>query len=307
MELVILAAGMGSRFGGLKQIEPMDEYGNFILDYSIYDAIEAGFDKVTFIIKEELYDEFRNTVGKRIESKIKTKYAFQRLDDLPKGYVCPSERTKPWGTAHAILSARDVIEDNFIIINADDYYGKEAFKVAASYLKSLDEDAKGEYANIVYKVSNTMTENGSVKRAICFNDGNGMCNEMIESNIERDSKGNIVASPLDCPDKKIVLDEDQIVSMNMFAFTKDIIDDLIRLFPSFLEENKHKPLTSEYLIPSVTTKLFKDKKATLKLLPTNSVWSGVTYKEDKPHVVKYLKKLVDSKEYNEGLWKTNKR
>jgi len=307
MELVILAAGMGSRFGGLKQIEPMDDYGNFILDYSIYDAIEAGFDSVIFIIKEELYDDFRKTVGKRIESKIKTKYAFQKLDDLPAGFVCPSERKKPWGTAHAILAARDVIEDNFIIINADDYYGKEAFKVAASYLKSLDKDAKGQYANIVYKVSNTMTENGSVKRAVCFDDGTGMCKEMIESNIEKDNEGNIVATPLDYPSKKMILEKDHTVSMNMFAFTKDIIDDLIRLFPSFLEENKHNPLTCEYLIPTVATKLFKENKATLKLLPTSSVWYGVTYKEDKPNVVNSLKKLVDSGEYKEGLWKYKSR
>lgn len=305
MELVILAAGMGSRFGGLKQIEPIDEYGNFILDYSIYDAIEAGFDSVIFVIKEELYDDFRNTVGKRIESKIKTKYAFQRLDDLPIGFKCPTERTKPWGTAHAILAARDVIEDNFIIINADDYYGKEAFKVAASYLKNLDENAKGQYANIVYKVSNTMTENGSVKRAVCLDDGTGLCKEMIESNIERDNEGNIIAASLEDPTRKIVLHSEQAVSMNMFAFTKDIIEDLVRLFPIFLDENKHNSLTCEYLIPSVVTKLFKENKSTLQLLPTESVWYGVTYKDDKPKVVRSLKKLVDSGKYHKGLWETN--
>ena len=150
MELVILAAGMGSRFGGLKQIEPIDEYNNFIIDYSIYDAIEAGFDCVTFIIKKEIFEEFKETIGKRIESKIKVKYAFQELDDLPEGFTLPINRSKPWGTAHAILAAKDVIEDNFIIINADEYYGKDAFKVAANYLKNLRKDEQGAYANVVY-------------------------------------------------------------------------------------------------------------------------------------------------------------
>lgn len=302
MELLILAAGMGSRFGGLKQIEPMDEYGNFILDYSIYDAIEAGFDKVTFVIKEEMYDDFRNTVGKRIESKIKTKYAFQKLTDLPKGYSCPKDRVKPWGTAHAILAARDVIEDNFIIINADDYYGKEAFKVAATFLNSLTSNDTGKYANIVYKVSNTMTENGSVKRGVCFGDSNGECKEMVESNVEKDDSGKIIATELEKPNRTFVLSGDQTVSMNMFAFTKDILEDLERLFPSFLDENKDNPLKCEYLIPTVVTKLIQDKKSTLKLMPTNSVWYGVTYKEDKPYVVESLKKLVDSGNYIKGLW-----
>ena len=301
MELVILAAGMGSRFGGLKQIEPMDEYGNFILDYSIYDAIEAGFDKVVFVIKEEMYDDFRNTVGKRIESKIETKYAFQKLDDLPRGFECPKDRIKPWGTAHAILAARDVIEDNFIMINADDYYGKEAFQVAADYLRNLDENATGQYANIVYKVSNTMTENGSVKRAVCLGKDD-MCDEMVESSISKNENGEIVAVPLDNPSKKIILDGDQAVSMNMFAFTKDIIDDLVRLFPDFLKNNQDNILTCEYLVPSVVSGLFKEKKTTLKLLPTKSVWYGVTYREDKDHVVKSLKKLVDNGKYNRGLW-----
>jgi len=301
MELVILAAGMGSRFGGLKQIEHIDEYGNYILDYSIYDAIEAGFDKVVFVIKEEMYEDFRNTVGKRIESKIVTKYAFQKLNDLPEGFECPKDRIKPWGTAHAILAARDVIEDNFIIINADDYYGKEAFKVAANYLKNLGENATGQYANIVYKVSNTMTENGSVKRAVCL-EKDGFCNEMIESSIYKNDRGEIVAVPLDNPGKKIILDDNQAVSMNMFAFTKDIIDDLVRLFPDFLNSNKDNILTCEYLVPSVVSSLFKEKNSTLKLLPTKSVWYGVTYREDKDHVVKSLKELVNNGKYNKGLW-----
>ena len=306
MELVILAAGMGSRFGGLKQIEPMDEYGNFILDYSIYDAIEAGFDSVIFIIKEELYEDFRNTVGKRIENKIKTQYAFQRLDDLPFGYECPKDRIKPWGTAHAILAARDIIKDNFIIINADDYYGKEAFHVAADYLRNIG-DAKGQYANVVYKVANTITENGSVKRGVCLSDSNGNCKDMIESTITTDDSGRIVATSLDDPTRRAILEKDHPVSMNMFVFTKDVIDDLVEMFPQFLEENKDNPLSCEYLVPTAMSRLFKEKNSSLKLLPTNSIWHGVTYKEDKETVVDSLRHLVDQGKYKKGLWETKKR
>ena len=301
MELVILAAGMGSRFGGLKQIEPMDEFNNFIIDYSIYDAIEAGFDSVVFIIKEEMYEDFRNTVGKRIESKITTKYAFQKIDDLPKGFACPEKRHKPWGTAHAILAARDVIADDFIIINADDYYGKDAFKVAADYLRGVNKEAKGAYANVVYEVANTMTENGSVKRGVCFVDENGNFKEMVESSVEK-VEGKIVATSLDNPDRKFVLEATQPVSMNMFIFTKDILTHLVERFPKFLEDNANNILSCEYLIPTVVSELFEEGKVTVKLLATSAVWYGVTYKDDKDYVVSSLKALVDAGQYKKGLW-----
>ena len=306
MELVILAAGMGSRFGGLKQIEPMDEYGNFILDYSIYDAIEAGFDSVIFIIKEDLYEDFRTTIGKRIENKIKTKYVFQSLDDLPPGFECPKDRIKPWGTAHAILAARDVIEDNFIIINADDYYGKEAFHVAAEYLRNIG-DTKGQYANVVYQVANTMTENGSVKRGVCLRDSEGNFRELVESTITQDEEGRIIATSLDDPTRRAILAREQPVSMNMFVFTKDIIEELAELFPQFLSENLDNATTCEYLIPTAVSKLFQEKKSTLKLLPTTSIWHGVTYREDKEGVVTSLKKLVDQGKYKKGLWGSRNR
>ena len=301
MELVILAAGMGSRFGGLKQIEPMDEFNNFIIDYSIYDAIEAGFDSVVFIIKEEMYEDFRNTIGKRIESKITTKYAFQKIDDLPEGFVCPEKRHKPWGTAHAILAARDVITDDFIIINADDYYGKDAFKVAADYLRGVNKEAKGAYANVVYEVANTMTENGSVKRGVCFVDEKGNFKEMVESSVEK-VEGKIVATSLDNPDRKFVLEATQPVSMNMFIFTKDILEHLVERFPKFLEDNANNPLSCEYLIPTVVSELFEEGKVTVKLLATSAVWYGVTYKDDKDYVVSSLKALVDAGQYKKGLW-----
>ena len=301
MELVILAAGLGSRFGGLKQVEPMDEYGNFIIDYSIYDAIEAGFDSVTFIIKEEMYEDFKNSIGKRVESKIKTKYAFQRLTDLPEGYVCPINRSKPWGTAHALLAAKDVVEDNFIIINADDYYGKDAYKVAANYLKKLDKDACGQYANVVYEVSNTMTENGSVKRGVCLSDENGNFKEMVESSIEK-VNGQIIATALEDENRKLILDKHQAVSMNMFVFTKDIFEKLESKFPAFLDDNADNFLSCEYLIPSVVSTLFIENQITLKLLSTSSIWYGVTYQNDKDFVVSSLKELVDEGKYQIGLW-----
>lgn len=302
MELVILAAGMGSRFGGLKQIEPIDEYNNFIIDYSIYDAIEAGFNSVTFIIKKEMYADFKETIGKRIESKIKVKYAFQELDDLPEGFTLPINRNKPWGTAHAILAARHVIEDNFIIINADDYYGKDAYKVAANYLRNLKETDTGKYANVVYQVKNTITENGSVKRGLCLVDDNNNFKEMVESSIEKNVDGIIEAVALDDKNRKFILNGSEPVSMNMFVFTKDILKYLENKFITFLKNNINDN-SSEYLIPTVVSELFNENKASLTLLNTSSIWYGVTYKEDKKEVVNALKELVDNKQYTLGLWK----
>lgn len=302
MELVILAAGMGSRFGGLKQIEPMDEAGNFIIDYSIYDAIEAGFDSVTFIIKEELFDDFKETIGKRVEKHIKVKYAFQDLKDLPEGYVCPENRKKPWGTAHAILAVRKVVDDNFIIINADDYYGKDSFKVAAKYLKSLNNNEKGLYANVVYKVDNTLTENGSVKRGVSYANEDGFLTKMVESSIEKVENGKIIATDI-LTNESFEISKEQPVSMNMFIFTKDILTHLADKFPTFLDENKNNNLTCEYLIPTVVSELINEGKATVKLLPTTSKWYGVTYASDKQQVVTSFKEMVDNGLYIKGLWK----
>lgn len=300
MQLVILAAGMGSRFGGLKQMEPMDKAGNFILDYSVHDAKLAGFDSVIFVIKKEHYDIFRETIGKRVEPFIKTQYAFQDLNDLPEGFNCPSDRVKPWGTAHAIYAARNLINDHFIIINGDDFYGQETYKVAFDYLKSLKENDVGKYANIAFKVSNTMTENGSVKRGVCYYDENHFLTKMVESSLEYDEKGNIVGTALDSGEKYSV-EKDRLVSMNLFAFSKDIMKHLVEGFPKFLEKNIEN-VKAEYLIPDVVSSLVGEGKATLKLLSTPSVWFGVTYKEDKPFVVESLKKLVAKGLYKEGLY-----
>ena len=299
MQLVILAAGMGSRFGGLKQMEPMDEAGNFLLDYSVYDAKEAGFDSVVFIIKKDFYQAFKESIGKRVEKIIKVDYAFQDLADLPAGFKVPEGREKPWGTAHAIYAAREFIKDDFIIINGDDFYGRDAFMVAAKYIKSLPAGSKGKYANVAFKVCNTMTENGSVKRGVCF-EKDGMLERLVESSISRNEKGKIVCAPLD-GSASFEVKEDQPVSMNLFVFNKDLMNHLKEKFPGWLKENI-ADLKAEFLIPTVVDELVHEGKATLKLLATSSVWFGVTYREDKPGVVKALKALVDKGEYKVGLY-----
>lgn len=301
MTLVILAAGMGSRFGGLKQIEPIDEYGHFIIDYSIYDAIREGFTKVVFIIKRENYDIFRETIGKRIEKKIEVEYVFQEIDNLPEGYSVPEGRIKPWGTAHAILCTKDKVDENFAIINADDFYGRDAYHVISKFMKNNNtHDNILRYAMAGYKVKNTLTENGSVKRGVCEEE-NGYLTNIIECKVEKvDSE--IIATPLEGGNSFKVL-EDAPVSMNMFAFTKDIFKYLEEGFPLFLDKHKEDIDTCEYLIPSVVFEEIENKIATVEVLKTNAIWQGITYKEDKEKVVKQIKKLVDNNEYPKDLWK----
>ena len=301
MTLVILAAGMGSRFGGLKQIEPIDEYGHFIIDYSIYDAIREGFTKVVFIIKRENYDIFRETIGKRIEKKIEVEYVFQEIDNLPEGYSVPEGRIKPWGTAHAILCTKDKVDENFAIINADDFYGRDAYHVISKFMKNNNtHDNILRYAMAGYKVKNTLTENGSVKRGV-GEEENGYLTNIIECKVEKvDSE--IIATPLEGGNSFKVL-EDAPVSMNMFAFTKDIFKYLEEGFPLFLDKHKEDIDTCEYLIPSVVFEEIENKIATVEVLKTNAIWQGITYKEDKEKVVKEIKKLVDNNEYPKDLWK----
>ena len=297
MTLVIMAAGMGSRFGGLKQIEPIDEYGNFIIDYSIYDAIKVGFTKIVFIIKKENYDIFRDTVGKRVEKHIKVEYVFQELDNLPQGYSVPEGREKPWGTGHAILCAKDNVSDNFAIINADDFYGRDAFRVIAEFLKNNSDENK--YAMAGYKVSNTITENGSVKRGVCEVKDNYLT-KLIESKIDR-VDGKLVATPLEEGDS-FVVSEDDTVSMNMFGFTPKLFEYLEEGFPRFLDHNKDNILKCEYLIPSVVFEKILEGKISVEVLKTSAIWQGITYKEDKDKVVSEIKALVDAGEYPKGVW-----
>ena len=300
MTLVIMAAGMGSRFGGLKQIEPIDEYGNFIIDYSIYDAIKEGFKKVVFIIKKENYDIFRDTVGKRVEKYIDVEYVFQELDKLPEGYSVPDGRVKPWGTGHAILCAKDAVSENFAIINSDDFYGRDAFRVIAEFLKGNNmHDGYSEYAMAGYMVKNTLTENGAVKRGVC-QVKDGYLTKLIESNIDR-VDGKLVATPLEDGDEFEVTDNDT-VSMNMFGFTPKLFNYLEERFPSFLDEHKGNMEKCEYLIPTLVFEEIENGTAKVKVLNTSAVWQGITYREDKDKVVAEIKKLVDAGEYPEGVW-----
>jgi len=300
MTLVIMAAGMGSRFGGLKQIEPIDEYANFIIDYSIYDAIKVGFNKVVFIIKKEIYDIFRETVGKRVEKYISVEYVFQELDNLPLGYNVPEGRVKPCGTAHAILCCKDVVKENFAILNSDDFYGRDAFRVIAEFLARDNSDSEyHEYAMIGYKVKNTLTENGSVKRGVCDTDGKYLT-KLIESKIEYvDNK--LMATPLEGGDDFEVSGDDT-VSMNMFGFTPHIFDYLEERFPYFLDSHKEDIDTCEFLIPTLVFEEMEKGVARVEVLKTDAVWQGITYKEDKPKVVNEIKALVDDVEYTSGLW-----
>ena len=299
MDLVILAAGMGSRFGGLKQIEAVDDYGNFIIDYSIYDAIEAGFDKVIFIIKEENYDIFKNTIGKRIEKHIAVEYVFQKME-VPKGYSLPEDRIKPLGTAQAILAAKDAVSDKFIIINADDYYGKDSYKVAYNFLNSLGSNAKNKYANVAYHVINTITENGSVKRGVVFEKDNILV-ELLESKVEK-IDGVIHGTPLDTTKEPYTMEEDHPVSMLMYGLREDLMDYLIEDIPTFFDKSPEELLAEEYLLPDVLDKMMKEKNIEIKIIPTNAKWYGVTYREDTATVKKALEKMTDECVYPTNLW-----
>jgi len=300
MNLVIMAAGMGSRFGGLKQIEPIDDNNNFIIDYSIFDAIRCGFDKVIFIIKRENYDIFRNTVGKRIEKFVETKYVFQENTNVPSTYTIPADRKKPLGTTHAVLCAVPEIDSSFAVINADDFYGYDAFKTAADFLKSNKQ--KNKYAVIGYKAANTLAENGTVKRGVCELK-EGRLSGIIECVMGRDETGNILAQPLE--DETIppeyIADETP-VSMNMFGFTKEFGKHLQTSFDEFLETHKDDLSKVESLLPTTVTSLIERGEVEVEMKPTTATWYGITYKEDKPKVVASIKELVEKGDYPADLW-----
>ena len=296
LTLVIMAAGMGSRFGGLKQIEPVGPNGEFIIDYSIFDAVRAGFYKVVFIIKEENYDVFKETIGKRVEKQIKVEYAFQRQTDIPEGYD-PGERTKPWGTSHAILSAKNNVQGNFLVLNADDFYGKDSFARAAKF---FSEYHPGEYAIIGYKIKNTLTENGAVKRGVCKAD-NGYLTSLIESSVE-EKDGHVIASPLDGREP-FEIDPEDPVSMNMFCFRDDIFKYLEDHLVEFFEKNKNDLSKCEYLIPDTVYNMIDEGLVKVEVIPTTAKWQGITYKEDKERLVNDIQKLIDEGEYPQSLWK----
>ena len=299
LTLVILAAGMGSRFGGLKQIEPVGPNNEFIIDYSVYDAKRAGFNKIVFVIKEENYEIFKNTIGKRVEPHIDVEYAFQRLEDLPSGIKVPEGREKPWGTSHAVLAAKDFVKGNFAIINADDFYGYDAFKTIADFLTKEKEGDKENFCLVAYKIANTMSENGSVKRGICF-EKDGYLSRIVESSVER-KNNKIIATPLD-GSEPFEISEDQYTSMNLLGFTPYIFKHIEDNFLSFIENNKDNLLKCEYLIPDSLFDCSKKGYATIKVLTTNSKWYGVTYKEDKESLTSAINKMIDEGMYPNKLW-----
>ena len=284
--LAVLAAGMGSRFGGLKQIEPLGPNGQVIIDYSVYDAVEAGFNKAVLIIKKEIEHDFREVIGKRIEKMIDVDYAFQELDKVPSWFTVPEERTKPWGTGHAILCAKDVIDTPFAVINSDDYYGKEAYGLLHDFLvKGTD-----EFCMAGVQLKNTLTDNGTVSRGVCEVGADGKLSSIVERTKIKDCKYT------EDGENWVDLPDDTLVSMNMWGYTTKVFDFLEDGFDKFLKENGTIP-KSEYFLPLMVDDVIKTGKTSVSVLPTNSRWYGVTYKEDKDSVVKAFKELTDKGMY----------
>ena len=298
--LVVLAAGMGSRYGGLKQVDPVGPSGEAILDYSVFDAIRGGFGKVVFIIRKDIEEAFRRQVGSKYEGLVEVDYCFQDINDLPAPYVVPEGRTKPWGTAHATRAARTVVREPFAVINADDFYGRDAFAKLADFLGTSPQSPspKHHFAMVGYRLDLTLSANGSVARGICDVASDGSLRGVTEMTKlvragdvaeNREDEANPVKLPLDAR-----------VSMNLWGFTPELFDELERRFPLWLAENGDKP-KSEWYIPFVVDELIREGKADCRVLPTDSSWFGVTYREDKSYVVSEIAKLVRAGEYPENL------
>lgn len=298
MTLVILAAGMGSRYGGLKQLDPITQNGEFIIDFSVCDAIRAGFDKVVFIIKKENFELFRETVGSRVEPFIKTVYAFQEIDNIPEGFTVPEGRVKPWGTAHALLCAEDAIgNDKFAVINADDFYGRDAFARLAQHLSS--DKSETDFCMIGYILKNTLTENGTVSRGVCTLDSQG---RLVEIN-ER-TKVRICGNDAEYADgnKWMFIRGNSVVSMNCWGLTPKIFPYLKTKMREFMADGSGDLLKKEIYLPIVIDAMMKDRKCDVSVYTTSAQWYGVTYPEDKPRVVASINKLIDNGEYRKGLW-----
>lgn len=299
--MVIMAAGIGSRFGGgIKQLEPMGPNGEIIMDYSIHDAIEAGFNKVVFVIRKDLEQTFKEVVGNRIATKVKVEYVFQEIDKLPEGYRVPEGRQKPWGTGQAILVCKDVVKEPFMVINADDYYGKEGFKKIHEYLTD------GHTSNVKYDMcmagfilGNTLSDNGAVTRGVCVTDEEGHLIGVNEtSGIVKTNDG----AACEKDGKLVAIDPNSHVSMNMWGFTPEFLDVLEDGFKEFLDGLKEGDIKSEYLLPAIVDSMIKDGEAAVAVLESNDKWFGVTYKEDKPTVVASIKKLIAEGKYPESLY-----
>ena len=295
--LFILAAGMGSRYGGLKQIDGLGPNGEAILDYSVYDALRAGFGKIVFVIRKDFEDDFRRVVLSKYEGQVQCEICFQSVDKVPAGYAYNPERTKPWGTNHAVLMGKDLIKEPFAVINADDFYGKESFQVLADFLKSV-EGKQGEYCMVGYRVCNTLSENGSVSRGVCSMDANGNLTDVVERTKIEDKNGTIVftENDVDTP-----LDPHTPVSMNMWGFTPEYFNYTEEAFKTFLKEHGQE-LKSEFYIPTLVNDLITAGKVTCKVLDTPSKWFGVTYSEDRPQVVMKINQLIKEGVYPAKLF-----
>ena len=300
MTLVIMAAGMGSRYGGLKQIDPVGAHSEFILDYSIYDAIAAGFRKVVLIIKEEHLDDFRDTIGRRIERAVPVEYVFQKLDALPAPYTVPDGRTKPWGTAHAVLAAADAVDEPFAVINADDFYGRDAFVQLGHFLQNVPRTKPDAYCMAGYVLKNTLTENGYVSRGVCSVDGSGKLTSVTERTKIQRNDGTVQFCE---GDVWTALDENCTVSMNCWGFTPAIFDAIRRGMDGFFAQQvAANPLKAEYYLPSVVTQEIEAGRCSVQVLKTDARWYGVTYPADKPTVVRKLAEMTAAGVYPDGLW-----
>ncbi len=299
MTLVILAAGLGSRYGGLKQIDPVGPNGEFIIDYSIFDAKKAGFNKVVFIIKEENLQDFKDTIGNRVEKHINIEYAFQNIEDLPEGYKVPEGREKPWGTSQALLSAQNVVNENFAVINADDFYGRDSFEKIFSYLKNyVPGNGKKNYAMCGFVLKNTLSDHGHVARGVCKTE-NGMLVHIDErTKIQRN---NGQAQYFEEETGWTDVDENSPVSMNFWGFDPSVFEEIRKREPNFLDNLKN-PLKDEYLLPVSVQDLMNDGVCDVTVLHTGSKWYGVTYKEDKAPVVEFIRSQIDTGVYPEKLW-----
>ena len=300
--LVIMAAGMGSRYGGLKQIDPVDEEGHIIMDFSMFDAKRAGFEKVIFIIKRENEADFRAAVGDRMAKYMDVSYAYQEIGNIPDGYQVPEGRVKPWGTAHAVLSCINQIDGPFAVINADDYYGQEAFRLIYDYLASHEDDDKYRYTMVGYELGNTVTDNGHVARGVCDMNEDGELKAIHErTRIEKRDNG--LAYTEDDGKTWVNVPADTTVSMNMWGFTRSILEEVEAGFPAFLDEGlKVNPMKCEYFLPAVVSDLLGEGKATVAVLKSADKWYGVTYKEDKPVVMAAIKKMKEDGVYPAHLW-----
>ena len=297
LTLVVMAAGLGSRFGGLKQITPVGPCGEFIIDYSVYDAIRSGFNKIVFIIKKEHLDDFRETIGNRISKSVKVEYAFQDINYLPEGYSINIERSKPLGTGHAIYCVKDIVKEAFAVITADDFYGRGAFVEAANFLRNNDIN-KVDFGMVAYPISKVMNENTSVKRGICEVVDGKLVN-IVESSVEK-VNGKIIATALNNNNNSIEVEENTPASMSLFLFNPTLFKYLERDLKEFLE-NKNLE-TDEFFLPDVVDRIIKNNEGSVRVFNTNSNWYGVTYKEDLEKLKTSILKLIDEGEYKSSLW-----